>query len=540
MGRNEFALKGAHAQACDGNEPRLRECRLAGCREKIVPVLSAIKGAIAERSDLSGPIERLLEYMWHDMAITRSIINLFRREAGEILVYERFGTTEEEQDKGLHCLSDWAIEKTFHSAKSIVIPRICDDPSFSNRKRSLLDASDHGCAFFSVPIARGERVFGSISAIRHYENATIMRNHVEALEVVCCLLAQAMDHYRVTSLDALHFERQRQALRQEYRDLLKPANIIGSSRAMLDVFAMLHKVAGTRTTVLVLGESGVGKEMIANAIHASSPSADGPMVTFNCAALPESILESELFGHEKGAFTGATQMRKGRFEEADGGTIFLDEVGELSLGAQAKLLRVLQERTFERVGGGRTVTVNLRVLAATNRDLAEMVRSGTFRQDLYFRLNVFPLVIPPLRERGDDIITLSEYFVSKFSTENGKQVDRITTSALRMLMGYHWPGNVRELENVIERAVILAEDDAIHGHDLPLPVQSAVFADDEDRHGLEARLAALEYAMLVEALRLHGGNLTRAAKELNLTRRTLTLRMKKYNLAYKAFRRGDG
>ncbi|WP_300154100.1 sigma 54-interacting transcriptional regulator [Solidesulfovibrio sp.] len=517
----------------------MRECRSAACRDRIVPVLSAIKRAISERSGLSRVLEGLLEYMRHDMDINRSIISLFRQEAGEILVYERFGATEEEQDRGLHCLSDWAIEKTFRLPKSIVIPRICDDPSFTNRKRSLLDAGDQASAFFSVPIVRGPKVLGSVSAIRRYDDDDVMRNHVEALEVVCCLLAQAMDLHLAAGRDRCDFERRRREPSHERRDLLKPANIIGASKAMLDVFAMLHKVAGTRTTVLVLGESGVGKEMIANAIHAASPCADGPMVTFNCAALPESILESELFGHEKGAFTGASQLRKGRFEEADGGTIFLDEVGELSLGAQAKLLRVLQERTFERVGGGRAVNVDIRVLAATNRDLAEMVRSGAFRQDLYFRLNVFPLVIPPLRERGDDVVALSEYFASKFSLENGKQVDRITTSALKMLLGYHWPGNVRELENVIERAVILTEDDAVHGHDLPLSVQSAVFADGEDRQGLEARLAAVEYEMLVEALRLHGGNLTKAAKELHLTRRTLTLRMKKYNLAYKAFRRGE-
>jgi Nif-specific regulatory protein len=348
-----------------------------------------------------------------------------------------------------------------------------------------------------------------------------------------------MDMYLVENIDKYNFERHHRENKDELRDLLKPQNILGSSKAMMEVFAMLHKVAPTRTTVLVLGESGVGKEMIASALHANSPNADGPMVKFNCAALPESILESELFGHEKGSFTGATQLRKGKFEEANGGTIFLDEVGELSLGAQAKLLRVLQERAFERVGGSKTVTVNLRVVAATNKDLAGMVHKGTFRQDLYFRLNVFPLVLPPLRERGRDIITLAEYFVSKYASDNGKQINRITPSALNMLMSYYWPGNVRELENVIERAVVLAEDDAIHGRNLPLSVQSAVFADTDVRQGLEAKLATIEYEMLLDALLLHGGNLTKAANELGLTRRTLTLRMKKYNLDYKTFRQGD-
>ena len=539
MVTNELALRGLRANACEPSGPRLKECRAALCRDSIVPVLSAIKQAISEKCDLAQALEKLLDYMRHDMNIDRAVINLYHRESGETFVHKSFGITEEEQDRGLHCLGDWIVEKVIKSTKSIVIPHLCDDPAFSSRKRSLLRAEDQANAFFCVPSVRGKKVLGSISAIRGYEDQHLMRKHVEALEIVCCLLAQAMDLYLVENVDRLVFERRHRELKGEFRELLKPSNMIGASKSMMEVFAMLQKVAPTKTTVLVLGESGVGKEMIANAIHAGGPCADGPLVTFNCAALPESLLESELFGHEKGSFTGATQLRRGRFEEADGGTIFLDEVGELSLGAQAKLLRVLQERSFERVGGGKAVTVNLRVVAATNKDLAEMVRGGAFRQDLYFRLNVFPLMLPPLRERGRDVVTLAEYFVSKFSAENGKQVDRITTSALNMLMSYHWPGNVRELENVIERAVVLTEDDAIHGHDLPLSVQSSVFSDEDSRHGLEARLAAIEYEMLIEALRLHGGNLTKAAKELELTRRTLTLRMKKYNLAYKTFRRGE-
>jgi len=250
-------------------------------------------------------------------------------------------------------------------------------------------------------------------------------------------------------------------------------------------------------------------------------------------------LESELFGHEKGSFTGADQRRLGRFEEADGGTIFLDEVGELSLSVQAKLLRVLQERAFERVGGNKTITVNIRIVAATNKDLAEMVAAGLFREDLYFRLNVFPLMVPPLRDRGSDIITLAEHFVARYAAENNKTITRITTPALDMLMKYHWPGNVRELENVIHRAVILTEDEAVHGYNLPLSLQSPVFSGANAQDGLEARLSAIEYEMLVEALRQHRGNMTEAAEELGLTRRTMGLRMRKYDLTYREFRRDD-
>jgi Nif-specific regulatory protein len=351
------------------------------------------------------------------------------------------------------------------------------------------------------------------------------------------MLAQAVELYLVENVDKVLWEQRHRKLLEELQARFKPSNIIGSSKVMMEVFALLHKVAKTKLTVLLLGESGVGKEMVANAIHFDGPNPDGPMVKFNCAALPESILESELFGHEKGAFTGAAQLRKGRFEEADGGTIFLDEVGELSLRVQAKLLRVLQERTFERVGGNKPVTVNIRIVAATNKNLAEMVDSGTFRQDLFFRLNVFPLMVPPLRDRGSDVITLAEHFTARFSKENGKKINRISTSALNMLMKYHWPGNVRELENVIQRAVILTEDDTIHGYNLPLSLQSPIFPSVDIQSGLEARLASIEYEMLVEALRLHQGNATDAATELGLTRRTMGLRMKKYNMTYKEFRR---
>lgn len=226
-------------------------------------------------------------------------------------------------------------------------------------------------------------------------------------------------------------------LREALKGKFKPSNIICNSKPMLEVYSLIEKVTRSRTTILILGESGVGKELVASAIHYNSPNADGPFVKFSCAALPETIIESELFGHEKGSFTGAATHRRGRFEEADGGTIFLDEVGELSLSMQAKLLRVLQEKSFDRVGSNKTIQVNLRILAATNRDLREIVGQGTFREDLYYRLNVFPITIPKLKDRGDDIIALADHFVSHFAAEMGIDVHRISTPALNMLMSYH-------------------------------------------------------------------------------------------------------
>jgi Nif-specific regulatory protein len=288
--------------------------------------------------------------------------------------------------------------------------------------------------------------------------------------------------------------------------------------------------------VLILGESGVGKELVASAIHYSGAESGGPFVQFNCAALPENLIESELFGHEKGSFTGATGVRKGRFEDADGGTIFLDEIGELPLTAQAKLLRVLQEKTLERVGANKPIHVDIRIVAATNRNLEEMVAQREFREDLYYRLNVFPITLPPLRERGADIIALADYFTQRFAQRNGKDIKRISTPALNMLMSYHWPGNVRELENVIERATILVEDGVIHGYDLPPSLQMPVSPEVAQKGTFETRITTYAYEMIVDALKVCDGNMSGAAQMLGLTRRILGLRMKQYGIDYKDFR----
>ncbi|NTW48561.1 MAG: sigma 54-interacting transcriptional regulator, partial [Chlorobiales bacterium] len=316
----------------------------------------------------------------------------------------------------------------------------------------------------------------------------------------------------------------------------RPANIIGNSKPMRSVFKMIDKISKTNATVLILGESGVGKELVANAIHYKSRRANRPFIKFNCAALPESIIESELFGHERGAFTGAAAARKGRFELADGGTVFLDEVGELSLTIQAKLLRILQEREFERVGGSKTLKVDVRVIAATNRNLEENIQRGQFREDLYYRLNIFPITVPPLRERKADTLLLADYFVEKYNQINSKGVRRISTAAIDMLMRYHWPGNVRELENCIERAVILSEDSVIHGYHLPPTLQTAESSGTPYKGPLQQRLDAIEYEMIVEALKSTKGNMSKAAAELGLTDRIMGLRVKRFSIDFRNFR----
>ena len=310
----------------------------------------------------------------------------------------------------------------------------------------------------------------------------------------------------------------------------------GRAPSMRMVYFHVDQVADSKTTVLIRGETGVGKERIAQAIWQGGSRRNKAFVRINCAAMPESIIESELFGHEKGAFTGALALRKGRFELAHGGTLFLDEIGEISLATQAKLLRVLQEGTFERVGGAQTIKVDVRIITATNRNLEKMIEEGKFRLDLYYRINVFPVYIPPLRERKSDILELADYFLEKYSNQNGKKVVRLSTPAIDMLMAYHWPGNVRELENVVERAVLLSQDGVIHAYHLPPSLQTAEASGTVPKGTLQDALDAVEKEMIMESLKVNRGFMAKAARQLGLTERIMGLRVKKYGIAPERFR----
>ncbi len=305
---------------------------------------------------------------------------------------------------------------------------------------------------------------------------------------------------------------------------------------MRDIYDLIAQVAGSDTSVLIQGESGTCKELVAHAIHYNSLQAKKPFIKVNCAALPESVIESELFGHEKGAFTGAMALRKGRFELADGGTLFFDEIGDLSAAIQIKLLRVLQEKEFERVGGNQTITADVRIIVATHRDLEELIQKEQFRQDLFYRLNVFPINIPPLRDRKSDILLLCDQFIDKYNRKNHKNIKRISTPAIDMLMSYHWPGNVRELENCIERALILSTDGVIHSHHLPPSLQTAEATHTGVQGTLKNNLENVERELIFETLKSSRDNMAQAAAVLGITERIMGLRVKKYGIDYKKLR----
>ena len=335
---------------------------------------------------------------------------------------------------------------------------------------------------------------------------------------------------------------QRQDLESENRQLHQRLekrfgveNIIGEAPAMKEVFETIRAVAPTKATVLITGESGTGKELVAKAIHQNSTRAKGPMVTVNCAALPSTLLESELFGAERGAYTGAHERRIGRIEQAQGGTLFLDEIGEIDATTQVKLLRFLGERTFERLGSSKTLTADVRLLTATNKDLMVLVKEGKFREDLYYRLSVVPIHLPPLRARALDIPALAAAFLREFATDNGKAVTSISTEALELMLKYHWPGNVRELRAAIEHAVVLCRGDQILGRDLPQAVRTpqSVYTEQSTREQLATGKLSMKDAekqLMIHALQETGGNRTLAAKQLGISRRTLHRRLHEFGL----------
>ncbi len=334
-------------------------------------------------------------------------------------------------------------------------------------------------------------------------------------------LERAADHHQVTVQKEIEKEDGGE------RDL--QTRIIGSSPPIRELLEMISYVAPTEATVLISGESGTGKELVAEALHENSERKGRPFVKVNCAALAENLLDSELFGHEKGAFTGAEKRREGKFVQADGGTLFLDEIGETSQAMQVKLLRVLQEQELQRVGGEETIRVDVRIIAATNRDLEEEVRQGRFREDLFYRLNVVMIVVPPLRERGDDIRELVEYFARKFAEKNRRILDGITEECMNMLVSYPWPGNVRELENAIERGIILMRGTRLTEKSLPLTVQKHVQQHQPDGNRAPVSIFEAEKQLILKTLKETDGNKSRAAKLLGITRKTLKNKLDKYD-----------
>lgn len=492
-------------------------------------VLARIAGRVAESDDLEQILGPVLRDVGEGTGLQRVSLGIVDPAGNHVVLEAGHGLTPAEVRRGRYRLGDGVIGRVLMAnepgAGPVVVRSIRQDPHFLDRTGALDAGVDRGLVV--VPIFAEGTAVGALSAYRRSVDVHALPEDGRMLRVVGAMLKVAIVRTRM--------------LRKGEPDrAVRPTHILGRSRPMRDVFGMIGQVATGPTTVLITGESGTGKELVAEAIHQGSDRRTRPFIAVNCAAIPEGVIESELFGHERGAFTGALAQRKGRFELAHRGTLFLDEVGDLSLANQIKLLRVLQERQFERLGGNNVVKVDVRVIAATSRDLDQMVKSGAFRADLYYRLAVFPIRLPPLRERTGDITLLTNHFVEKFNRAHGRSVQRVSTNAIDMLVSYHWPGNVRELENCIERAVVLSRDDVLQGHHFPPTLQTADATNTRPAGNLKSRLAAFERELILDALKANRGNRAAAARELGLTERIMGLRVQKYGIDARRFRVESG
>lgn len=493
-----------------------------------ITVLQEISSAIVHERDVEALLNKILDVLNRRMGMLRGTFTLLH---GDTLTIEASqGLDEAEMRLGRYRLGEGITGHVAETGRPHLVPDISKDSRFLNRTRSR--SSDQPVAFICVPIFHLERVIGTLSIDRLISEHTDLEHDMALLEIIGNVAAEA-----VAACLAAHEERQ--TLLEENRQLRSmltgnSGELVGNCRAMQNIGALIRQVAPSDATVLIRGSSGTGKELVARAIVKLSGRRDKPFITLNCAALPENLVESELFGHEKGAFTGATSRRIGRAEAADGGTLFLDEIGDLSLQTQVKLLRFIQERTFSRVGSNVELRSNVRFLAATSRNLEELMQQKLFREDLYYRLNIFPIVMPDLCKRRSDIILLAEHFIQKMNVKYNKHVKRLSTPAINMLMSYHWPGNVRELENCIERAVLTATDDCIHGYNLPPSLQTGKESGSEllpeGNASFNTLVNSYERELIVEALKRNGGNMSAAARDLGLSPRVIHYKIGKLGI----------
>ncbi len=499
-----------------------------------INVLKKISLLVAKRASVPDLIRQILDVLHTEMGLLRGTVTL--REGDMLVIEASQGLSKNEVERGTYRVGEGITGKVAQDAKARVIPDVSKEKSFLNRTGAR--SGETNVAFICVPIVYRDDVIGTISIDRKVDAKTDLDADLRLLEIIANITADAVyaAYTAVEEKEKLISENRR--LQLELDNKLRLNEFIGNGTNMKKIYSMVFKVAMSSATVLIRGESGTGKELVARAIQKNSARKDKPFVSINCAALPEGLVESELFGHEKGAFTGAINRKIGLVEVADGGTLFLDEVGDLTLFMQLKLLRFIQEHTFYRVGSGEEHRVDVRIIAATSRNLEEMIKNGTFREDLYYRLNVFPIYLPALRNRKCDIIPLAEHFLQKYNSVHNKSVSRISTAAISMLTSYYWPGNVRELENSIEYAVLNTSDNVISGYNLPPSLQTDMTVhssstpsfDEAESSDYETLVDNFEKEIITNALKRNKGNASATAKYLKTTPRIILYKIKKLHI----------
>src|SRR3954453_9887512 len=519
-------------------------------------LLTEIGQTLSSTLELRDAFAKVMQIISDKLHMRRGTLVLLDESTGRLRTEAASGLDPEDIERNRFALGEGITGNVVATGRPRIIADVRSDPDFLNRtKRLNLEPMDVQISFVCVPVRISGRVAGALAGDRPFVSAAELRSDHAFLDIIGAFLAQAIQLNRQVMRQKEELLEENAQLRAQVRDRFRFENIIGDSPAMHDVFATVGQVANSRATVLLLGETGTGKEMIAKAIHYNSPRRDKPFVRVNCGAMTSTLLESELFGHVKGSFTGAIRDKEGRFEAADSGTIFLDEIGTMEPQLQVKLLRVLQEREFERVGDTATMKVDVRVIAATNVDLQEEVAKSNFREDLFYRLNVVSIYLPPLRNRREDIPKLIDYFLDKYNSLNDRRLRRISRDMLNVLLRYPWPGNVRELENAIERAVVLSNDEDFTEDLLPLSVRMFAaqrrnaqasesietltkrlaeqsVADYELREGeiYQFVIDQIERALIEKALGKCNNVKTKAADFLGINRNTLNKKVKDLNI----------
>ena len=505
-----------------------------GSDDEQLTTLLDINRILAGAPNLRPALRRVLEILARHYGMIRSSVTLLNADSGQLHTEAWHGVSVDGQ-RARYRVGEGVTGKVVESCKPVVVPQVSREPAFLNRAgRADLDKQE--ISFICVPIVLNRKAAGALGVDLPFKAGRDYDQSLQVLRVVASMMGQALKVERMADAERQKLIEENTHLREELRERYDFSHIIGNSSPMRRVYEQIAQVARTNTTVLIRGESGTGKELIAHAIHYNSPRSTKPFIKVSCAALPDSLIESELFGFEKGAFTGALARKKGRFELAEGGTLFLDEIGDVHLSTQVKLLRVLQERELDRLGGTEPVKVDVRMIAATNKDLEKAIAAGTFREDLHYRLNVFTIFIPPLRDRRPDILLLADHFLERYSIEHHKNIKRISTPAIDMLMSYHWPGNVRELQNTLERAVLVCDSAVIHGHHLPPTLQTAEASGTGMNLTLDEAVGAYEKDIIQDALKTSRGNRSKAAKLLGSTERIISYKVSKYHIDCRRFR----
>ncbi len=499
--------------------------------------LTKISEVISSTLDLKTVLQNILDTLHLHLGMERGTIALLDPETSEVAIQVACGLDLEEIKRGRYKIGEGITGKVVAAGEPIVVPNVGKEPLFLNRTKSRDDIAKSNISFICVPIKLHDKAIGALSVDRLFQEDDSFDEDVRVLSIISSMVAQAVRIHELVEKEKESLTSENLRLKSELKKKFHPINIIGESKRMVDVYSSIDLVSTTKATVMLRGESGTGKELVAKAIHYHSDRSDKPFIKVSCAALPETLLESELFGYEKGAFTGANALKKGRFELAHTGTLFLDEIGDVSPSTQVKLLRILQEKEFERLGGVDTIRSDIRFIVATNKNLEEEVRQGRFREDLYYRLNVIPIFLPALRERKEDLPLLVQHFLGQANQENNKQIKRISDEAWEYIMNYSWPGNVRELENALERAVIMCQNEVIGREHFPFDLQANIRPVSELSHyqengtdNLPLAVEQLEKRMLAQALQKTAGNKRKAAKLLGLTERILGYKVRQYDL----------